>query len=241
MDVIPAVDIKNGQCVRLYQGDYSRLTVFSDDPVEMALRWQQEGARYLHVVDLDGADLGRPGNCDVVVKIARSVGMMVEVGGGIRSIATIEMLLGNSIARVILGTAAVENPEMVREACDRWGDRVVVGIDARDGLVAVRGWKQTTKVSALDLATEMVGLGVRRFIYTDISRDGTLTEPNYQAISEFVAAARVPVIASGGVSSVAQLEPLLATGVEGVIVGRALYTGAFDLRKAIDLTEGWRA
>ena len=227
--------------MRLYQGNYSRLTVFSDDPVAMALRWQQEGARYLHVVDLDGADMGRPGNFDVVVNIARSVGMMVEVGGGIRSIAAIEALLGNSIARVILGTAAVENPGMVREACDRWGDRVVVGIDARDGLVAVRGWKQTTKVSALKLATEMVGLGVRRFIYTDITRDGTLTEPNYQAISEFVAIARAPVIASGGVSSIDQLEPLLATGVEGVIVGRALYTGAFDLRKAIELTEGWRA
>lgn len=240
MHIIPAIDIKNGQCVRLYQGDYSKVTVFSDDPVEMALRWQREGARFLHVVDLDGADSGTPRNLEVVVDIVRTVDMAVEVGGGIRSLGVVESLLDKSVARVILGTAAVESAEMVREACAYWGDRIVVGIDARDGLVAVRGWKKTSKVSALDLARNMVSLGVRRFIYTDISRDGTLTEPNYRAVAEFVGAVGAPVIASGGISSIEQIEPLHATGVEGVIVGRALYTGSFDLAKAIKLTERWQ-
>ncbi|MCL5961347.1 MAG: 1-(5-phosphoribosyl)-5-[(5-phosphoribosylamino)methylideneamino]imidazole-4-carboxamide isomerase [Chloroflexi bacterium] len=238
MHIIPAVDIKDGKCVRLFQGDYSQVTVFSNDPVEMALRWQEAGARFLHVVDLDGADAGSLVNFEIISRIARSVDMLVEVGGGIRSLDSIERLLGNGVERVILGTVAVENAEMVEDACGRWADRVVVGIDARDGLVAIRGWKQTSTVSALDLGQRMVKLGVGRFVYTDISRDGTLTQPNYQAMGEFVNAAGVPVIASGGVSSVDQLEPLSQTGVEGVIIGRAIYTGALDLREAIKLVDG---
>lgn len=235
MHVIPAVDIKAGQCVRLYQGDYSKVTVFGDDPVQMALRWQDAGSRFLHVVDLDGADTGKLVNLEVIVRIAREVDMVVEVGGGIRSLSAIESLLDSAVERVILGTAAVENAELVKTACARWGDRIIVGIDARDGIVAVRGWKEASNVSALDLAERMAGVGVGRFIYTDISRDGTLTEPNYQAMAEFVRAAGVPVIASGGVSKLEHLEALRGTGVEGAIIGRAIYTGAVDLAEAIRL------
>lgn len=240
LHVIPAIDIKDGQCVRLWQGDYSQVTVFSDDPVEMARRWRGAGAGFLHVVDLDGAVAGYPVNREVVARIVRSVDMVVEVGGGIRRIADVENLLANAVGRVILGTVAVENPELVLESCSRWDERVIVGIDARDGLVATRGWTETSRVSALDLADQMVRLGVKRFIYTDISRDGTLTQPNYRAVAEFVVAAGVPVIASGGVSTLEQLEPLRATGVEGVIVGRAIYTGALDLAAAVKLVEGWK-
>lgn len=237
MHIIPAIDIKDGQCVRLFQGDYSKVTVFSNDPVQMALRWQAAGARILHVVDLDGARTGSLTNFDVLVRIARTVGMLVEVGGGIRSIGAVERLLNNSVGRVVLGTAAVENEDVVRDACECWGERVVVGVDARDGLVAIRGWRETSNVSAFDLARRMVRLGVRRFIYTDISRDGTLTQPNYEAIAQFVAQAQVPVIASGGVSSVDQLDRLRDTGVEGAIIGRAIYSGDVDLGSAIKLME----
>ncbi|MBI4318774.1 MAG: 1-(5-phosphoribosyl)-5-[(5-phosphoribosylamino)methylideneamino]imidazole-4-carboxamide isomerase [Chloroflexi bacterium] len=238
MLVIPAIDIKDGKCVRLYQGDYERVTVFGEDPVEMALRWQRQGAKFLHLVDLDGAAAGRPCNLDVVEQIVAAVDAPVEVGGGIRDLPTIGLLLQAQVHRVVLGTAAVENQQLVKEACARWGEQIVVGIDARGGKVATRGWKETVDVTALELAREMVGLGVARFVYTDISRDGTLTEPNYEAILEFVRAAGVPVIASGGVSTEAQIERLRDLGVEGVIVGKALYTGDVDLASANRVAEG---
>lgn len=239
MYVIPAIDIRDGKCVRLYQGDYDQMTVFSTDPVSVARAWQEQGAVMLHVVDLDGAATGMTGNLHVVRELVDAVSVPVELGGGLRDLETIETVLEVGVKRAILGTAAVENLALVRDACCRWGERIAVGIDARDGLVATRGWKETSAVRALDLARRLVELGVGRLIYTDISRDGTLTEPNYDAIRDLVRAVSVPVIASGGVASLEHIERLHETGAEAVIVGKALYTGAVDLRRANELTKGW--
>jgi len=233
MEVIPAIDLRNGKCVRLYQGDYSKETVFSEDPVSMALRWQSEGAARLHLVDLDGAATGEPCNLDAVERILAAVDIPVELGGGIRSIETVEELLEMGIGRAILGTAAVERPDLVETACHRFGERVVIGIDARDGIVATRGWTQSTTATAVDLAASLVGLGARRFVYTDISRDGTLTSPNFDATAEMVSRVSVPVVAAGGISSVEDLLRLAALGVEGAIVGRAVYTSDVRLPEAL--------
>lgn len=234
MEIIPAIDIRGGQCVRLYQGDYSAETVYAYNPVDKALEWQSQGATRLHVVDLDGAATGEPVNLDLIRELAQSVLIPVQVGGGIRSIEAIENLFKAGIDRVILGTSAVENHELVKEACRRFKDSVVVGIDARNGLVAVRGWTQDTGVTAVSLARDMARLGARRFIYTDISRDGTLTEPNFCAIFELLDAIQTPVIASGGISRPVHLRVLKKLGVEGAIVGKALYTGDIDLRLVLD-------
>jgi len=234
MDIIPAVDIKDGRCVRLYQGDYDMETVFSDDPVAMAMKWQSLGARRLHVVDLDGAATGKLTNLNIITGIASTLVIPVQVGGGIRQMETIEELLKMGIERVILGTAAMENTELVQEACRRYNQSIIIGIDARGGKLATHGWKRETEFGALDFARSMVKLGARRFIYTDISRDGTLTEPNFSAIFELVDAIRYPVIASGGISTLNHLKVLKKLGVEGAIVGKALYTGAINLKQALD-------
>ncbi len=233
MEIIPAIDLRNGKCVRLYQGDYEKETVFSDDPVSVALRWQSEGAKRLHLVDLDGAARGELCNLDAIEKIATAVEIPVQVGGGVRSLETVEQLLGLGVGRAILGTVAVEDPGLAEEACQRFGEQIIIGIDARDGRVATRGWLQQSKVTAGELAARMVGLGARRFIYTDISRDGTLTSPNFEAVAEFLSQVSVPVIAAGGISSVEHLTRLAALGAEGAIVGRAIYTGDVKLAEAV--------
>lgn len=225
MLIIPGIDLKDGKCVRLYQGDFSQVTVFSDDPAEVGRRWRDEGAQYLHVVDLDGSKAGRPVNLAVIEQIKKASGLPVEVGGGIRNEATVLELLGLGIDRVILGTAALRDPEMTGELCRKYGEKIAIGIDARNGLVAVEGWTETSSVRAVSLAQQLVKLGAQRFIYTDISRDGTLTEPNYAAFAEFSSAAGKPVIASGGVARTEQVRKLAELGAEGVIIGRALYTG----------------
>ncbi|MDZ4230573.1 MAG: 1-(5-phosphoribosyl)-5-[(5-phosphoribosylamino)methylideneamino]imidazole-4-carboxamide isomerase, partial [Dehalococcoidales bacterium] len=224
MEIIPAIDLKGGRCVRLYQGDYDRETVFSDDPLEVALKWQSMGAPRLHIVDLDGAASGEPGNRAIIEELARGIMIPMQLGGGIRRMETVERLLKAGIDRVILGTAAVEDPELVREACRRFSDSIIVGIDTREGWVATRGWQQATKLGAVEMARAMIKRGVKRFIYTDIGRDGTLTEPNFSAFLELADAIRVPVIASGGISSLTHLKVLKKLGAEGAIVGRALYT-----------------
>ena len=233
IEVIPAIDLRGGKCVRLYQGDYNQETVFSEDPVEVALEWQALGVPRLHVVDLDGAAVGELCNLEIIKEMASAALVPVQVGGGIRRLETVVQLLKAGIERVILGTAAVETPELVAEACRRFGGAIIIGVDARGGRVAVRGWRKETELKAVDLARSMVPLGVKRFIYTDISRDGTLTEPNFAAIFELVTAIKVPVIAAGGISSLEQLEMLKKLGVEGAIVGRALYTGGIDLKQAL--------
>jgi phosphoribosylformimino-5-aminoimidazole carboxamide ribotide isomerase len=233
MEVIPSIDLKGGRCVRLYQGDYAKETVFSDDPLGTAQRWESLGASRLHVVDLDGAAGGEPRHLSLIAQIAATLRIPVQVGGGIRRMKTIEQYVKAGLKRVVLGTAAVENPELVKEACQVFGEAVVLGVDARDGFVAVRSWKDKTTVLAVDMIRQMEALGAGRFIYTDVARDGTLTEPNFQAISELVTKTRSPIIASGGVTSIDHLVRLRQLGVEGAIIGRALYTGDIVLDKAL--------
>ena len=235
MEVIPAIDLKGGACVRLYQGDFGRETVFSRDPAETALRWERAGASRIHVVDLEGSLSGVPTNLASIRAIVASVSAPVQVGGGVRTAETARMLLEAGVERVVLGTAAVEEPELVRLLCRRWGaERVVVAVDARDGKVAIKGWTEDTPMDATELVKEMSGLGASRFLYTDISRDGTMTSPNFDAVAELVESTGMSVIASGGVSRVEDIRRLAETGAEAVIVGRALYEGSVDLAEAIE-------
>ena len=234
MEVIPAIDLRGGRCVRLYQGDYAQETVYSDDPVEVAQRWQEAGAVRLHVVDLDGAALGEPTNLEVVANIAGSVWTPLQLGGGIRSVETIDRAIAMGAGRVVLGTSAIADPGLVETACELFGpEAIIVGVDARDGMVATRGWTESSGVTAIDLVSQMTALGVERFVYTDIARDGTMTEPNFQAIQELMESADASIVASGGVSTLEHLERLAKLGVEGAIVGKALYEGAIDLKEAI--------
>lgn len=233
IEVIPSIDLRDGKCVRLYQGDYQQETIFSDDPLDLALSYQSAGAPRLHVVDLDGAATGVIGNLDIIHDIARALLIPVQLGGGIRDLTTIEKLLKSGVERVVLGTAAVENPSLIQEACYKYRDSVIVGIDARDGIVATRGWVRESGRTALELALAMEQAGVRRFIYTDISRDGTLTEPNFTATAELIEKLELPVICAGGVSSVTHLKMLEKLGAEGAIIGKALYTGDIVLKDAL--------
>jgi len=208
--------------------------VFSDEPVEVALKWQSWGAPRLHIVDLDGAAEGKLRNQDIIEELASVMLIPIQVGGGIRQLGVVERLLKAGVDRVILGTAAVEDPALVEEACHRFSESVIVGVDTREGLVSTRGWQYDTRISGVELAKSMVRFGVRRFIHTDISRGSTLTEPNFTAIAELVDAIEVPLIAAGGVSSLLHLKMLSKLGVEGAIVGKALYTGDIDLKQAME-------
>lgn len=223
--------------MRLFQGDFTRETVFAEDPLEMAYQWQSLGATRLHIVDLDGAASGEPRNLDVIGRIASTIFIPIEVGGGIRSLEAIDKLLKMGADRVVLGTAAVAQPAIVQEACRKYCQAIVVSIDAREGMVATHGWQEATRLPAVGFAHSMIGLGVRRFVYTDIGRDGTLTEPNFTAIFELIDTTRFPVIASGGVSSILHLKLLRQLGVEGAIIGRALYTGDINLSEALAAVE----
>ena len=239
MEVMPSIDIKDGRCVRLYQGDYGKETVYSDDPVSVALTWQEQGGSRLHLVDLDGAAQGRLVNLDLIVEIVEGLTIPVQVGGGIRNLETAESLLSSGADRVVIGTAAVENPSLVEILCREHGSgSVVVAVDARDGQVAIKGWTEQSTVSALDLARQMSELGVRRLLYTDISRDGTMTEPNFAANEALVQQTGMAVLASGGVTVLEHIQRLVGTGAEGVIVGRALYDHAFTLPEAIAAASG---
>lgn len=238
MEVIPSIDIKSGRCVRLYQGDYRKETVYSDDPVAVALAWQEQGGHRLHLVDLDGAAQGRLVNLDLIVEIVTRLTIPVQVGGGIRSLETAESLLSTGADRVVIGTAAVEDPSLVEALCREHGSsRVVVAVDARDGQVAIKGWTQQSTVSAFDLANQMSDLGVSRLLYTDISRDGTMTEPNFAANEALVKETGMAVLASGGVTVLEHIRRMAGTGAEGVIVGRALYDHAFTLPEAISAAQ----
>ena len=234
MEVIPAIDLRLGLCVRLFQGDYQQETVFSDKPVSVALAWQEQGAPRLHLVDLDGAAGGVPVNLEVITSIIHNLTIPVQIGGGIRNLATAESLLSAGADRVVIGTAAVENPSLVEDLCQKHGSqRVVIAVDAKDGLVAIKGWLESTEVKAQDLVEQMALLGVRRILYTDISRDGTLTEPNFEANADLVRTTDMAVLASGGIATLDHVRRLADTGAEGAILGRSLYTAAFSLREAI--------
>jgi len=237
MEVIPAIDLKDGRCVRLFQGDFNQETVFSDDPLAMALSWQEQGAHRLHVVDLDGAIQGKPTHLDVISAIVRALDIPIQVGGGIRDIAAADAWLGVGVDRVVIGTAAVRDPDMVVEACKKHGrQRVVVSVDAKEGLVALHGWKESSNVTVLELANQMADIGVVRLLYTDIARDGALTGPDFEGNKLLAEESGLAVLASGGIASVQHIKELLPTRVEGVIVGRALYTGAVDLAEAVGAT-----
>jgi phosphoribosylformimino-5-aminoimidazole carboxamide ribotide isomerase len=231
-ELIPAIDIRGGKCVRLIQGDYARETVFGEDPVEMARRWEGEGGSRLHVVDLDAARSGQPENLKIVERIAAAISIPVQMGGGVRNREAVRRTLEAGVQRAIIGTAAAADPDTARELFSEFGDRLILGLDARDGKVAVAGWEQTTSWDALELAREMAAAGARRLIFTDIATDGMGTGPSLESTRRLAEALDIPVIASGGVGApehvlaVAKLAPY---GVEGVIVGKALYTGAVRL------------
>jgi len=233
MEIIPAVDLRGGKCVRLYQGDYNQQTVFDDDPVTAALTWYSQGAQWLHIVDLDGAAAGKPKNTEVVEEIIKQSGLLIELGGGIRQEEVAEKLLRQGISRIILGSVAIENRALVEKLCQQFGEAIAVSLDARDGKIAIHGWQKDTVVEVLQLSREMLRAGVRRFIYTDIKRDGTLTEPSFDMIDRLLAKVNVPVIVAGGISRLEHLQRLEELGVEGAIIGKALYTGDIDLGEAI--------
>ena len=236
MEIIPAIDLLNGACVRLHQGDYDQVTRFSEDPVAQALSWQSQGATRLHLVDLDGAKRGQPINDAAVRAITVALDIPVQLGGGVRSLERAEELIACGLDRVILGTVAIEQPELVQELAQRHPGRIVVGIDANDGRVATRGWVEQSDVLATDLAKQFSAAGIAAIITTDIATDGTLAGPNLEALRTMAQCSAVPVIASGGIGCMADLLsllPLEPPGVTGVIVGRALYDGRVDLAEAI--------
>jgi phosphoribosylformimino-5-aminoimidazole carboxamide ribotide isomerase len=238
MLIIPAVDIKDGKCVRLLQGRMDAETVFSDDPSSMAKKWEDEGAELIHLVDLDGAIGKTPANLAAIRRILDAVSIPVQMGGGIRNMATIETILEMGVYRAIIGTEAIRNPQLVRDACKAFPGRIVVGIDARNGYVAVEGWTETTDVKAVDLAKQFEDAGVVAINFTDIHRDGMQTGPNIEATRQLAEAIRTPVVASGGVSCLDDVRNLIAietSGVSGIITGRALYDGTLNLKEAIAL------
>ena len=234
MEVIPAIDLRGGRCVRLYQGDYAQETVYSDDPLETALRWVDMGATRLHIVDLDGARDGSPANLAAVERISSAAGVPVHLGGGIRDLNTARTAIDSGVSRIMLGTAAVEDTDLISTLLSEIGnERVIVSVDAKDGRLALHGWLQGSDALATDLVADMAALGVKRFLYTDISRDGTLTEPNFDGVSALVNQRNIRLIAAGGIATVAHLQRLAKLGAEAAIVGRAIYTGDIDLREAI--------
>ena len=236
MIVLPAIDLRNGKCVRLYKGDFAQETVYSTVPEEAALRWEREGAEFLHVVDLDGALAGTPCNGAAIKSILSNIHIPIEVGGGIRTLEAIESTLTLGVSRVILGSAAVQNRSLVKEACQRYGERIAVGIDAKDGIAAIDGWGISGGISAIALAKELFSYGLETIIYTDIARDGTLSGVNVEATAKLALESGVRVIASGGVRSLEDIHALKereADGIIGVIAGKSIYEGTLSLSKAI--------
>jgi len=234
--IIPAIDLKDGKCVRLAQGDFSRMTVYAENPAEIAVQWQAQGAERIHIVDLDGSLAGSPRNREVILNLVRAVRIPIEVGGGIRDIKTVEFYVSHGIRWVILGTAALKNEVFVKEACQVFRGHVMVGIDAKDGLAAIEGWTEKTSEPAVDVARRYEGYGLEAIIYTDIKRDGMETGINLEATRIFAEAIEIPVIASGGVAGIEDIKKVVeieTAGVMGIIVGKALYTGGLYLPEAI--------
>lgn len=238
MRIYPAIDIKDGKCVRLFKGRFDEMTVYGDNPAQMAAKWEKEGGEFLHVVDLDGAKLGHGANAEVIKQICAAVKIPVQTGGGIRTMADIEAKLCCGINRVIIGTSAVRDEEFVREAVAKYKEKIVIGIDATDGKVAIEGWEKVSELGAVEFAKRMEALGVQTVIYTDIATDGTLAGPNAAAMAEMVKNTHLDVIASGGIGNLDHIKALIPTGVEGVIVGKALYTNNVELSQAIDICKG---
>jgi phosphoribosylformimino-5-aminoimidazole carboxamide ribotide isomerase len=239
MLVIPAIDLKDGQCVRLLQGRKDAVTAYSNEPAKTAKRWESYGAKLIHIVDLDGAFTGRQTNLEAIIKIRQSVKIPLQVGGGIRNIGNIMNLFSAGIDRVIIGTAAIEDPEFLTYACKNYPGKVLIGIDAKNGMVAIKGWEEVTSLSAKDLVRRLEIFGVAGIVYTDISRDGMLSGPNIDATRDIVESVTIPVIASGGVSCIDDIKNLMKIqNLWGAITGKAIYSGAMDLKEAIQIAEG---
>ena len=237
MIIYPAIDIRNGNCVRLLNGDYDKETVYSDSPLAMATTFENAGSEYLHMVDLDGAKDGDSENVKIVMEVAKQLQIPVQFGGGIRSLNKIDQLIDAGISRVILGTSAVKDKQLVIDAVYKHGNKIAVGIDAKDGYVAIAGWKETSEFKAVEFARMMEEIGVKTIIYTDISRDGTLQGPNLSAMKEMAKAVSCDVIASGGVGKMSDVVALKSTGVSGVIIGKAIYTDSIRLEDAIQVAK----
>lgn len=235
MIIIPAIDIKDGKCVRLLRGDYSTVHQVADDAIQTACSFHDAGAEWLHVVDLDGAKDAKPYNSDLIFKILKASGLKVEVGGGIRNMGTIDFYLNNGISRVILGTAAINKPELVLEAIEKYGKRVAVGIDAKNGMVAQKGWTETSSIDYLGMAKYMEQAGVKNIIFTDISRDGTLSGPNLKMLDAINNAVSCNIVASGGVGNLKDIANLLDLNLYGAICGKSIYSGTLDLKSAIEI------
>ena len=239
MRVIPAIDLKDGNCVRLLQGKKDSVTVYSNDPAKTAKRWESYGAKLLHIVDLDGAFSGSQKNFDAIMQIRKSVKIMLQVGGGIRDSGNLLKLFSAGIDRVIIGTAAVEDPEFLTYSCNKYPGRILTGIDASDGMVAIKGWEEITSITAKELAKRLEMIGIAGIIYTDIKRDGMLSGPNIDATREMTEGIRIPVIASGGISCMEDIENLMKIkNLWGAITGKAIYSGTLDLKEAIRYAEG---
>ncbi|MBW9159062.1 1-(5-phosphoribosyl)-5-[(5-phosphoribosylamino)methylideneamino]imidazole-4-carboxamide isomerase [Clostridium tagluense] len=236
MKIFPAIDVKNGKCVRLYQGEFSSSEVVGEDPLQTALSFVEQGAEYIHMVDLDGALSGTIGNANSINRVIKNINIPIQLGGGIRSLDAIEILLEKGLNRVILGTAALNNPSLVKEAVKKFGDKIAIGIDARDGYVAVEGWKTSSKIEYIDFAKQMENIGVKTIIFTDISRDGTLTGPNLEATGKINEEVSCNIIASGGMKGIEDIKKLAKMNMYGAIIGKALYSGNIYLAEAI--TEG---
>lgn len=236
MLIIPAIDLRGGRCVRLTRGRFEEETVYFNDPVQPALKWQREGAEYLHVVDLDGALEGEPRNLEVLRRIVEVVDTPIQFGGGIRSLETVRQVLDMGVDRVILGTKAVDSPELIEELCAKYPGRVAVGLDQRAGKVAVKGWVQSSELSFIEVAKQVEKFKPRAIIFTDISRDGMLQGPNIDLLKELLEAVKVPVIVSGGIATLDDIKALSELPVEGAIIGKALYTGTISLSKAIEVS-----
>lgn len=237
MQIYPAIDLKNGQCVRLKQGRFDDVTSYGDDPVQRAKIWEEAGATYIHVVDLDGARTGNSYNLEAIKKIVAAVNVPVQTGGGIRSMRDIEQRIDAGVSRVIIGTAAVNNPELVKEAVRVYGDKIAIGIDASKGMVATDGWEKISDVPAIELCKKMAEIGVKTVVYTDISKDGMMSGPNIESTKELVEQSGIDIIASGGVSTMSDLEGVESINAQGVIIGKALYQGALDLKEIIERFE----
>lgn len=238
MQLYPAIDMKNGQCVRLKQGKFEEITVYSDSPEKVAAYWESQGATFLHLVDLDGALAGYSVNEAVIRRIAETVTMPIEIGGGIRTAKAVERMLSLGVTRVIIGTKAVENPLFIRELVEQFGpERIVAGVDAKNGMVAIEGWEKVSAISAEELCEQMKEYGVRHVVYTDISRDGMLSGPNVEATRALTEATGMDIIASGGMSSMDDLRRLCDAGVKGAIIGKALYENRIDLKEAVGAFE----
>ncbi|PID00912.1 1-(5-phosphoribosyl)-5-[(5-phosphoribosylamino)methylideneamino]imidazole-4-carboxamide isomerase [Sporosarcina sp. P29] len=233
MILFPAIDIRDGKCVRLIQGDYAQEIIYNDSPTNMAQEWQNQGAEYIHVVDLDGAKTGNSANKQAIEAIAKAVSVPVQVGGGIRNMDIVDSHIENGVARVIIGTAAIQDPEFLKKAVKKYGDKIAVSIDARNGLVATDGWTETSDVKAVDLLQDLAEIGVKTVVYTDIMKDGMLQGPNFEELKIMDEASSIDIIASGGVSTEEDIKKLAAEDMYGAIIGKALYEGNLSLKKLL--------